>query len=144
MQVIYNVVLALKGFPDGTSGKEPACQCRRRKRFGFHPWVGKIPWRRARQPTPVFLPGESHGQRSLRVHPSDSVIHTPHIHTHTYVFFFQILFHPTERLLQDIEYSTVGPCLPLWSSVCFWSTTENGFSSKARAEHLLFPLVFSC
>ena len=29
------------------------------------PWVGKIPWRRARQPTPVFLPGESHGQRSL-------------------------------------------------------------------------------
>ena len=37
-------------------------QCRRR---GFHPWVGKIPWRRAWQPTPVFLPGESHGQRSL-------------------------------------------------------------------------------
>ena len=32
---------------------------------GFDLWVGKIPWRRARQPTPVFLPGESHGQRSL-------------------------------------------------------------------------------
>ena len=32
---------------------------------GFHTWVGKIPWRRAWQPTPVFLPGESHGQRSL-------------------------------------------------------------------------------
>ena len=31
----------------------------------FSPWVGKIPWRRKRQPTPVFLPGESHGQRSL-------------------------------------------------------------------------------
>ena len=31
----------------------------------FDPWVGKILWRRARQPTPVFLPGESHGQRSL-------------------------------------------------------------------------------
>ena len=31
---------------------------RRRKRHGFDPWVGKIPWRRARQPTPVFLPGE--------------------------------------------------------------------------------------
>ena len=31
----------------------------------FDPWVGKIPWRRAWQPTPVFLPGESHGQRSL-------------------------------------------------------------------------------
>ena len=32
---------------------------------GFNPWVRKIPWRRAWQPTPVFLPGESHGQRSL-------------------------------------------------------------------------------
>ena len=31
----------------------------------FNPWVGKIPWRRAWQPKPVFLPGESHGQRSL-------------------------------------------------------------------------------
>ena len=31
----------------------------------FDPWVGKIPWRRAWQPIPVFLPGESHGQRSV-------------------------------------------------------------------------------
>ena len=46
-------------------GKELACQCRRLKRPGFNPWVRKIPWRRAWQPTPVFLPGESHGQRSL-------------------------------------------------------------------------------
>ena len=35
------------------------------KRHGFDPWVGKMPWGRAWQPTPVFLPGESHGQRSL-------------------------------------------------------------------------------
>ena len=34
-------------------------------RHGFDLWVRKIPWRRAWQPTPVFLPGESHGQRSL-------------------------------------------------------------------------------
>ena len=47
------------------SGKEPACQCRRRKRHRFNPWVRKIHWRRAWQPTPVFFPGESHGQRSL-------------------------------------------------------------------------------
>ena len=47
------------GFPGGASGKEPACQCRRCKRRGFDPWVGRIPWRRAWQPTPVFLPGES-------------------------------------------------------------------------------------
>ena len=48
-----------------TSGKEPTYRCRRRKRRGFEPWVRKIPWRRAQQPTPVFLPGEPHGQRSL-------------------------------------------------------------------------------
>ena len=52
----------LKAFPGGASGKEPACQCKRR---GFNPWVWKISWRRVRQPIPVFLPGESHGQRSL-------------------------------------------------------------------------------
>ena len=43
----------------------PACQCRRCKRCGFDPWVEKIPWRRKRQPTPVFLPGESHEERSV-------------------------------------------------------------------------------
>ena len=54
-----------EGFPGGASGKEPACQCRRHKRHGFGPQIGKIPWRRAWQPTPVLLPGESHGQGSL-------------------------------------------------------------------------------
>ena len=52
-------------FPGGTSGKEPACQCRKRKRHRFDPWVRKIPWRRTWRPTPGSLPGESHGQRSL-------------------------------------------------------------------------------
>ena len=55
----------VQGFPGGASGKEPACQCRRFERYRFCLWVGRIPWRRAWQPTPVFLPGESHGQRSL-------------------------------------------------------------------------------
>jgi len=44
------------------SGKELTCQCRR---HDFDPWVGKTLWRRRWQPTPVFLPGKSHGQRSL-------------------------------------------------------------------------------
>ena len=48
------------GIPGGASGKEPACQCRRHRRRRFDPWVGQIPWRRAWQPTPVFLPGDSH------------------------------------------------------------------------------------
>ena len=46
--------------PGGASGKEPACHRRRHKRHEFDPWVGKIPWRNAWQPTPVFLPGGSH------------------------------------------------------------------------------------
>ena len=54
-----------RGFPGGASGKEPACQCRRHKRCRFNPWARKIPWRRSWQPTPVLLPGRSHGQRSL-------------------------------------------------------------------------------
>ena len=49
----------LMGFPGGTSGKEPTCQCRRQKRCGIYPWVRKIPWRRAWQATAVFLPEES-------------------------------------------------------------------------------------
>ena len=38
------------GFLGGDSGKEPACQCKRCKRCGFDPWVGKIPWRRYGNP----------------------------------------------------------------------------------------------
>ena len=52
-------------FPGGAGGKEPTCQCRRHKKHEFNPWVRKIPWRKAWHPTLVFLPGESHGQRSL-------------------------------------------------------------------------------
>ena len=56
--------------PKGLSGKESTCQC---GRHGFDSWVGKIPWRRKWQPTPVFLPGESqdricpgsHGQNPM-------------------------------------------------------------------------------
>ena len=55
-------------FPGDPRGKEPACQGRRHKRHGFDTWVRKIPWRRAWKPTPVFLPEESRGQRSLAVH----------------------------------------------------------------------------
>ena len=46
-------------------GKESACQCRRHRRCGFHPWSEKICWRRKWQPTPVFFPGKCNGQRRL-------------------------------------------------------------------------------
>ena len=57
------VTPAFMGFPRGSDGKESICLWCRRP--GFDPWLGKIPWRMAWQPTPVFLPGESHRQRSL-------------------------------------------------------------------------------
>ena len=64
LQVVFKTKVVptpkeLMGFPGGTSGKVPTCQCRKHRRLGFHPWVRKIPWRRAWQPTPVFLPEES-------------------------------------------------------------------------------------
>jgi len=52
----YSSEYAIKNLPAGD------------KRRRFNPWVGKIPWRRAWKPTPVFLPRESYGQRSLVGH----------------------------------------------------------------------------
>ena len=51
--------------PGSSSSKEPICQCRRHKKLEFNPWVRNIPWKRKWQPTPIYLPGKSHGQRRL-------------------------------------------------------------------------------
>jgi len=52
------------GFPGGASVKNrlPSQEI---KRLRLDPWVRKMPWRKAWQPTPIFFPGESHGQRRL-------------------------------------------------------------------------------
>ena len=72
------------GFPGGASGKEPSCQCRRYKRHGFDPWVGKIPWRREQLPTQVFWPRESHGLYSAwdckESDTTERLLHTLTIH----------------------------------------------------------------
>ena len=60
--ILINIIM---GFPWQYDGKVSVCQCRRHKRCGFDPWNGKIPQSRKWQPTPLFLPGESLGQRSL-------------------------------------------------------------------------------
>ena len=93
---LYILHIHTHHFPGGASGKEPACQCSRLRRRGFDPSVRKIPWRRAQQSTPVFLPGESHGQKiqagyspqgcRVRHNGSDLAQHTAHIHI--YVFFY--------------------------------------------------------
>ena len=49
----------------------------------YDSWIGKIPWRRKWQPSPVFLPGESHGQTSLVTEQSDV---TEHIHKITFIY----------------------------------------------------------
>ena len=74
--------------------KLSACQCRRCWTCGFRPWVTEVPWRRKWQPPPGFLPGKSHGQRSLtgyslwgvrvRHHWACERAHT-HTHTHTHI-----------------------------------------------------------
>ena len=63
--LIHLSTLLREWLPRWLSGKEATCQFRKCRRHEFDPWVGKAPWRRKWQPSPVFLPGESHGQRSL-------------------------------------------------------------------------------
>ena len=121
------------GFP-GSSMVKNRLQC---GRPGFDPWVRKIPWRRKWQPTPVFLPGKSHGQKSLAGYgpwghkESDMTsnkhfhfffifIHT-HTHTHTHIhtqththinIYIYVHIHPFHILFhyglsQDTEYSSL-------------------------------------
>ena len=62
-KVIFNILFYIAvGFPGGLDGKESACNA---GDLASTPGFGKIPCRRKWQPTPVFLPGTSHGQRSL-------------------------------------------------------------------------------
>ena len=58
----YVVQGSTEDFSGGSDSKRMCLHCRRPE---YDPWVGKIPWRREWQPTPVFLPGESRGQRNL-------------------------------------------------------------------------------
>ena len=60
--------MSSKGFPGSSVGKESFSQCRRPKRCEFSPWVGKIPWRKKWQPTPVSLHRRSHGAWQATVH----------------------------------------------------------------------------
>ena len=85
--------------PRWLSGKEYACQYRRCKRLRFNSWVRKIPWRRKLQPTPVFLPGKSHGQKEpagLQSMGLQRVGHygvTEHAHIYLSAYLFIILYY---------------------------------------------------
>ena len=89
-------LLKLTMLPRRLSGKESASQCRRRK---FNPWVGKMLWRRKWQPTPVFLPGESHGQRNLVGYSPWSDKESDmneHVHTKFKIKWLTLPPHPTQ------------------------------------------------
>ena len=85
------IITTTKGFPGGSDGQESACKVK-------NPWVRKIPWRKKWQPTPVFLPGEFHGQRSL-------VCYSPwsHKESDTTLITTVTIIHMQEREAKEIE-----------------------------------------
>ena len=99
------VCVCVYSFPGDLAVKTICPHGRRGRRCGFDPWVGKIPCRRAWQPTPLFLPRESHGQRSLKGYSPwgckelDTTEHThTHTHTHThcvYIYIYISFIHPS-------------------------------------------------
>ena len=87
--------MCVYGIPRWLSGKEYACQCRRHKRRGFDPWLGKIPWRRKWQLAPVFLPERSHRQRSLMGYSPWSRKESDMTeHRHVYVYVYTYIYVP--------------------------------------------------
>ena len=108
---VKHCIIGTWGFLGDASGEELACQRRRHKRLGFDPWAGQITYRRAWQPTPVFLPGEFHGQRSLVGYsPWDCKSQTQlkHLSMHT-------------------------PMVTLWETSCF--SVNNGGNAPLRSHH---------
>ena len=63
--VLFCCILYKNGLPRSLSSKDSLCQCRSHRKSWFNPWVRESLWRKKWQPPPVFLPGKSHGERSL-------------------------------------------------------------------------------
>ena len=131
-------------FPRWPSGKEPACHCRRCRRHGFNPWFRKIPQRRAWQPTPVFLPGESRGQKSLVGHSprrhsqkrlSTCACARAHTHTHTHTHTLPI----SASVLQGVTETT--ECVHTHRHT---HTHTHTHTPHLRASALLFPVSAFC
>ena len=121
-------LLVEQGFPSCARGKEPAFQWRRCRRPRFDPWIGKILWRREWQPTPIFLPGKSHGQRSLAGYSpwgckeSDTIGQLTHTHTHLVnncLLIDMTRFWSPSRVQMHINVQMHSHGAPeVWTSVC--------------------------
>ena len=135
---------SIKGFPDGANGKESTCQCRRIKRQGFDPWVGKIPREGNGNPL-VFLPVKFQGQRSL-------VGYTPlcskklGVTEHTQSISFCSLFsgHRRSRIAllplfekNPIQCSLVQLLSHVWLFVTTWTAAHRASLSIANSRSLL-------
>ena len=150
--MIHLQMMAIYLFKGVSSGKEPTCQCRRLKRPGIDPSIGKIPCRRAWQLTPVFLPGEFHGQRSLMSYglqgykESDTTEVTqyicPYLFQEEVITCIFISYHCFKLLL--VSYLTILEARPLkWSH---WTKNQNAgrstfLSGGSIGESFLFPAV---
>ena len=120
--------------------KKKSFQCKRCNRHGFNPWVGEIPWSRKWLPTPVFLPGKSHGQRSLAgysPYARKEVRHswaTEHTHTHP-----AHSITPLQLCNQQLESMWQWACLwGLWGFVLPCLPTRAFLQDWAKA--ILLPL----
>ena len=123
------------GLPKWLTSEEFTCQGGRRRRYEFDPWVRKIPWRRKWQPTPVLLPGESNGQRSL-------ADYRPWGHKRKWTWF--------SDYTTKITHGARNICLPPRASVPGWehllllllshfSRVRLGFSRQEHWSGLPFP-----
>ena len=147
------------GLPGGSDGKESACLLYGRPRFNA--WVGKIPWRREWQPTPVFLPGEFHGQRSLAGYSPWGCRVRNDWATNTHTQRLHLLHCPCARMRDTIRnglLESTNVCLWLWGSFeCSlhtaykkkWGETalreqKKGTSLPSNWPHWSHPLCFGC
>ena len=148
--MLSNYVCLWRGLPRCASDKELTLQCRRLKRHWFNPWARKIPWRRTWQPTPVLLPGQSHGQRSLEGYSPYGGKKLKQLSVHTHVLEIpKQLTSTMELLASEFPLSTLKDALCWQGKKWEWrsedvcsissSATNRGTWDKSK---LLDPTVY--
>ena len=91
-KIFFSIMVCIS-FPHGAVIENTPANTRDAGDWGFDPWVGKIPWRRKWQPTPVFLPGKLHGQKPGKLQPKGSQSDKVEwLSTHTHWINFPVLF----------------------------------------------------
>ena len=125
------------GLPRWLSGKEPTCWCRRHE---FEPWIREIPWRRKWQPTPIFLPAKSHGQRSLVGYCNKSLAQLSDATTTTFIPYST---QPAPQPSQDyfLVGSSVQSLSCVWLFVTPWTTACQASLSITNSRRPPKPIV---